>query len=186
MPSRNRQSPGGRVGVPASLPVPLGPAALQHLPSPVERPASSFSTSQFGPGRLPTVSSPAGRRPAPAAAPRPQGNRREPMTDRGPAKRNPPSTQPKPLANQLRCPHVCPSGWPIPKSVRPLMPAPGFRVRPIRKGVVPRLLLEGPAEGAQVSCAVSLPGTEFSAGYFLRGRFQDRVARVEGLWCLRQ
>lgn len=109
MSSRNRRSPGGGVGVPASLPVPLGLAALQRLHSRDQRPAGSFRASPLGPGRMPTVPCPAGRRPAPAAAPRPQGNRREPMTDRGPAERDPPSTQPEPPANQLRGPHVRPS-----------------------------------------------------------------------------
>lgn len=47
----------------------------------------------------PAAFSPAGRRPERAAAPRPQGNRREPMTDGRPAERGPPSTQPGPPAN---------------------------------------------------------------------------------------
>lgn len=37
---RNRQPPGGGVGVPASLPVPLGPAALQRSHSRVQGPAA--------------------------------------------------------------------------------------------------------------------------------------------------
>lgn len=93
MSSRSRQSPSGGVKVPTSIPVPLGPAALQHLHSPAQRRAGSFRTSPLGQARMPTDSSPAGRRPAPAAAPRPQGNRREPMTDTGPSERDPPPTR---------------------------------------------------------------------------------------------
>ncbi|XP_059253692.1 protein PRRC2A-like [Mustela nigripes] len=41
-------------------------------------------------------------------------------------------------------PHVRSPEWPVPKSVRLLMPAPGFSPRPIRKGVVPWLRPDGP------------------------------------------
>lgn len=62
------------------------------------------------------------------------------------------------------------------------MPAPGFRVRPIRKGVVPQLRLDGPAVGAQVSSAKRGKGAlrrlpsrrrDFSAGCLLGCRLQN-------------
>lgn len=93
---------------------PPGPAALPSSHSRVERPAGSLSSALLGPEVLPAASNRAGRRPGPPAAPRPQGNRREPMTDRGPAERGPPSAQLGPRANQLRRPHVGPPGWPVP------------------------------------------------------------------------
>lgn len=86
----------------------------------------------------------------PAAAPRPQGNRREPMTDRGPEERDTPSAQPEPPRTSSDC---RPPSCPIPKSVWPLMPAPGFRACPIKKGVAPWLRLKGLAVDAQVSGA---------------------------------
>lgn len=73
------------MGVPLPLATPSGPTAFPCSHSPVEPPASSLSTVLLGPVALPAASNPAGRRPGQPAAPRPQGNRREPMTDRGPA-----------------------------------------------------------------------------------------------------
>lgn len=80
------------MGVPLSLASPSGPTAFPCSHSPVERPAGSLSTVLLGPVALPAASKQAGRRPGQPAAPRPQGNRREPMTDRGPEERDPPSS----------------------------------------------------------------------------------------------
>lgn len=84
-----------QVTVSATLLVSPVPAALQHLHLQTEQPSCYLGTSPLAPLRLSMAFSPAGRRPKSPAAPRPQGNRKEPMTDRGPSERNPPSTQPE-------------------------------------------------------------------------------------------
>ena len=90
--SRNPPSPGGRDGSSSFPRLPFRPHSLPMLTLTGRTASRLHSTVLLGPVALPAASKQAGRRPGQPAAPRPQGNRREPMTDRGPEERDPPSS----------------------------------------------------------------------------------------------
>jgi hypothetical protein len=92
-------------GSPLPLPIPPGPAALppSHSRDPAAR--RSLCTAPLGSPRLPAASSPAGRRARAAAAPRPQGNRTEPMSARGPER----EARPPRCKSHGRTRGVCPT-----------------------------------------------------------------------------
>ncbi|XP_066096486.1 uncharacterized protein [Saccopteryx bilineata] len=168
MSSRNQQSSGGRVRLPISLHVPPGPAAsgvYTHGSTGPPAPSAPLLSVQHD-------------CPPPLAQPEEGLRRLRRHVPKETAGSQCLTGALGPPANQLCRPRVRPSGWPIPKSVRPLMPAPRFRVHPIRKGVVRRLLLEGRAEGSQVS-GTGAPGSllrDPCSGSPLGGRISPSAA----------